>query len=565
MGNPLKSLALALAAILSCLLAAPAMAQADRDIAQDPEPFVYEVETLDNGGAAGTTPLDLDTPMGVVETFIAAGENERWQDAAAAMDFANLGADTDRDATAAQLYDIIDRSISLDWASLPDRPDAVDTQTSSEDPMAGSARRSITLARIEMDGRLVPIRLARVQSPGGEPVWVFSRQTVENVPRLYEIYGPTRFEEALPSPLREQAFWTLAWWEVIALPLVLLLGALAAALTWRAINRFRKAVDEDSKLHSVLEAIHLPATLLAFAGTFAIVRETFFRLSGPVKDILDPLQLILVIAAVIGIALAVIEALFEFATDQRTDELEAPDNNEDRNFYTKMSAIRRIVTAVILVAGVGFVLVASNLSDTLGFSLIASASALGLVLVFGARKVLGNIMSSVQIAFAQTARIGDAVYFDGQWCYVEKIGFTHLRLRSWDERRVIAPVSTFTDEPFENWTKQDASLMVHVELELDNRADVEALRGPFREFVESDEDVIDPDDAVCEVISQDARAMTVRFMARSTDPKCGWDMHCRLREHMLAAASRLDAAAGNEPTPAYLPREREVRMDAGAD
>ncbi|HCJ81181.1 MAG TPA: mechanosensitive ion channel protein MscS, partial [Erythrobacter sp.] len=193
-------------------------------------------------------------------------------------------------------------------------------------------------------------------------------------------------------------------------------------------------------------------------------------------------QLVLIIAAIIGIALSVIEALFDFATSQRTDELEAPDNNADRNFYTKMSAIRRIITVMILLAGIGFLLVASNLSSTLGFSIMASAGILGLVLAFAARKVLGDIMASVQIAFAQTARIGDAIRYDGQWCYVEKIGFTHLRLRTWDERRLIAPVSDFTNDSFENWTKEDASLMMHVELELDNRADVDALRQPFRDF-----------------------------------------------------------------------------------
>ena len=542
----------------------PAAFAQTRDVAQDSEPFVYEVERLDNHSGLAA-PLDLDTPQGLLESFLAAGEAKDWDRAAAALDMANIsanGGEDDARKLSAQLYDLLHRSLPIDWASLPDRPDAVDTQTSSEDPMAGVARRSITLGQLELPGRPVSIRIARVQAPDGEPVWVFSRQTVANIPALYNEYGPTRFEKALPAPLRRQAFWTLAWWEVIALPLILLLASLAAALTYLAIRRWRRKNREDSKEFGVLQAVHLPATLLAFAGTFALVRATFFALSGPVKDLLDPLQLVLIIAAVLGIALSVIEALFDFATDRRTDELEAPDNSEDRNFYTKMSAIRRIVTALLMLAAVGFLLVASNLSSTLGFSIIASAGVLGLVLVFAARKVLGDIMASVQIAFAQSARIGDAVYYDDQWCYVEKIGFTHLRLRTWDERRVIAPVSAFTSESFENWTKKDASLMMHVELELDNRADVDALRGPFREFVENDEDVIDPDDAVCEVIDQNARAMVVRFMARSTDPKCGWAMHCRLREHMLAAASRLDAAAGHEPAPAFLPREREVRMDA---
>ena len=565
MGRCLYKQIAALLALVLATLAGPLAAQS-RDVAQDSEPFVYEVERLDNHSSQAT-PLDLDTPRGLLESFMDAGRDGDWDRAAAALDMANMGPNGgghDARQLAAELYDLLYRSVPIDWAALPDRPDAVDTQTSSEDPMAGVARRSLRLGQLELSGRPASIRIARVQAPDGEPVWVFSRQTVANIPALYAEYGPTKFEQRLPPLLRKQAFWTLAWWEVIALPLILLLAGLAAALTYLAIGRWRRRNREDSKSFGVLQAIHLPATLLAFAGTFALVRATFFKLSGPVKDVLDPLQLVLIIAAVLGIALSVIEALFDFATDRRTDKLEAPENSEDRNFYTKMSAIRRIVTALLMLAAVGFLLVASNLSSTLGFSIIASAGVMGLVLVFAARKVLGDIMASVQIAFAQSARIGDAVYYDDQWCYVEKIGFTHLRLRTWDERRVIAPVSAFTSESFENWTKKDASLMMHVELELDNRADVEALRGPFREFIGSDEDVIDPEDAVCEVVGQNARAMIVRFMARSTDPKCGWRMHCRLREHMLAAASRLDAASGQEPTPAFIPREREVRMDAEA-
>ena len=562
MGKTFGSVLAKFSFLAFAFLAVPLAAQAERDVAQGSEPYVYEVERLQNATSSERTPLDLDTPMGLMESFMDAGEEEDWTRAAAALDLANVdGEARDPEELAAQLYDLLHRSMTIDWAGLPDRPDAVDTETTSKDPMAGVARRSLTIGWLETNNRTLPIRIARVRAPGGEPVWVFSRQTVENVPDLYDIYGPTRFEQSLPAPLRKQAFWTLAWWEVIALPLILLAAALAAALTYIAIRRLRRRWDEDAKIYGVLQAIHLPATLLAFAGTFALVRETFFRLSGPVKDLLDPLQLVLVILAIIGIALSVIEALFDFATTERTDELESSDNGADRNFYTKMSAVRRIVTVLILLAGVGFLLVASNLSNTLGFSIVASAGVLGLVLAFAARKVLGDIMASVQIAFAQTARIGDAIYYDGQWCFVEKIGFTHLRLRTWDERRVIAPVSDFTSDSFENWTKQDASLMMHVELELDNRADVDQLRGPFREFVENDKDVIDPDDAECQVVAQNSRAMVVRFMARSSDPKRGWDMHCRLRERMLSVASKLDAASGHEPAPAFIPREREVRMD----
>ena len=105
-----------------------------------------------------------------------------------------------------------------------------------------------------------------------------------------------------------------------------------------------------------------------------------------------------------------------------------------------------------------------------------------LVLAFAARTLLSDIMASLQIAFAKTARIGDAVEFEGRWCYVEKIGFTHLRLRTWDGRRIMVPVGEFVQSSFENWTKEDASLTMIAHLHLDHRADIDALREDFGEF-----------------------------------------------------------------------------------
>jgi hypothetical protein len=129
----------------------------------------------------------------------------------------------------------------------------------------------------------------------------------------------------------------------------------------------------------------------------------------------------------------------------------------------------------------------------------------------------------------------------------------------------MAPVASFIGESFENWTKTDPSLMTHVELLLDHRADVNAMRGEFERFVEGADDVVDKDDAKVQVIEQNAQGLTLRFLARAKDPKTGWIMQCRLLEELSAAAARLDTARANDIMPAFLPREREVAVQAGSD
>ena len=114
----------------------PLAAQASREVASGSEAYVYEIERLQNATPPGETPLDLDTPLGLLESFMAAGEREEWSKAAAALDLANVeGSSREPEVLAAELYDLLNRSLVVDWGSLPDRPDAVDTKTTSKDPM----------------------------------------------------------------------------------------------------------------------------------------------------------------------------------------------------------------------------------------------------------------------------------------------------------------------------------------------------------------------------------------------------------------------------------------------
>ncbi len=562
--NLVRLFALALAVALSMPLAA----QSVENVPAIAEPDVYEVAAINPGLPAPSTQLDLETPQSLFESFLDAGFDEEWDRAATALDLSELPpAEQARlgPELARQTFEIVHRSLLLDWRSLSDRPDAREVIASSEDPMAGETRRSIVLAHLRAQGRDYSFRIVRLKAPDGEPVWMISRQTMQNIPALYQRYGPTKFERSLPEALRQQAFWTLAWWEVIALPIVLFLALIAAALVYIAIRRFRKSRDEDSLAYTIAQAVHMPAALVALAGTFAILREFVFNFSGTIAQILDPLQITLFVVAILAVAVTVIDAIVTFAAESRTEELEDPANEESRDYFTKLGAGRRILTVLAVLIGAAVVLIQTDIASTLGFTLLASAGVLGLVLVFAARQALGDLMASIQIAFAKTARIGDAVYWQGQWCYVERIGFTHVRLRTWDERRLMAPVASFIGESFENWTKTDPSVMTHVELLLDHRADVDAMRAEFDRFVENADDVVDKDDAKVQVIDHNAQGLKVRFLACAKDPKIGWTMQCRLLEELSAAAARLDNRSENDITPAFLPREREVAVQADKD
>ena len=521
----------------------------------------FEVDVLNAGLPNASAEVNLDTPQSAMETFVFAAQRNDWMTAAHVLDLAEFARDEQAERgqiLAEHLYEVVQGAIWLDWSALPDRPDGLDAFSSSKDPMAGEPRRSIRLAIIQLPDQPVSIRLARMKPADGEPAWVFSAQTVQNIPAMYEKFGPTWFEQELPGFLREQAFWTLAWWEVIAFPVLMLLAFFAAAAVYSLMQRLeRRSLPFAAEIAG---AIKIPLALLAFFATFVIVKNYVFTFSGVVNTILQPIQTTALIIAVVLIVVRIIDAVLDRMAERDMGELSDQETAEERAVYTNISAARRIVIALAIVAGTGIVLAQTNAFETLGFSILASAGFVGLLLLFAARTVLEDVMSSLQIAFAKTARIGDAVLYEGEWCYVEKINFTHLQLKTWDNRRFMAPVNHFISHPMENWSKQDARLLKPVLLQLDHRADIDALREAFQEFVKRDDDIVEKDDCKVQVIDQNASSIAVRFYIMAPDPMIAWEVHCRLREFMLKTVAKLDAEslpeAANRPT--FLPREREV-------
>ena len=171
------------------------------------------------------------------------------------------------------------------------------------------------------------------------------------------------------------------------------------------------------------------------------------------------------------------------------------------------------------------------------------------MLGFAARKVLGNILASLQIMLNRSARIGDQIIYEGRWCTVERIHFTYVQLKVWTGVRIVVPVETFVTEAFESWTHTDPQMTNTILLKLASTADVEAMRERFHELVAEEDDVVDKDAAMVLVTEQDALGHTVRFQFPSPDPTTGWYMECRVHERLIAHAAKLEEETGTPTLP----------------
>jgi len=513
----------------------------------------FETPELNPGLPPPPDALDRGTPMAAIETFIYLTSKGHYSDAAHVMDLSDLpqGAQAEMGAERAfQLSVLMERKVVVPWSKLADRPDGW-LSGSSEDNDTGRVRRSVLIDRLELGDHAVPLRLNRVK-PGkdAEPVWVFSRQSVDNIPALHAKFGPTDIETVLPEWMRMRAFWGMYLWEVLFLPVLLVVALIAGWFAFSFMRRLGEAANRRW-MRFVLRSFRWPAAIVLCAAIIGTATSRVLVVSGLIDAVLSPILLIAYVTAATLAIVFTFDEIFDRISPNNAYELADPMNAHMRSIATTIAAARKGVIVIAVMVASGVILVSINADNTLGLSILASAGALTIILGFAAREVLGNILASIQIALNRSARIGDQLIFEGHFCTVEKIHFTFVQLLNWNGTRLIVPVSYFVSDAFENWSIEDHAMVRPIILTLSQTADVNALRHEFFNLLskEDPEDVKPMDKAKVHVLEQDAFGIRVRFELPTDNAATFWDIECRVREGLLAAAAKMEQEEGKRMLP----------------
>jgi len=106
---------------------------------------------------------------------------------------------------------------------------------------------------------------------------------------------------------------------------------------------------------------------------------------------------------------------------------------------TRLRFVRRLVVAVIILAGIAVAL--SNFAgvNRVATSLLASGAIAAAVIGFAARQTLANVVAGVMLAITQPLRVGDWVTFEEQYGVVEDVRLNYTILRTPADQRVIIP------------------------------------------------------------------------------------------------------------------------------
>ncbi|WP_375338306.1 mechanosensitive ion channel family protein [Chelatococcus sambhunathii] len=231
----------------------------------------------------------------------------------------------------------------------------------------------------------------------------------------------------------------------------------------------------------------------------------------------------------------------------RRFKLDAEDNLLARKHATQISILKRAGVTLAVVVTLASALMTFDGVRQYGVSLLASAGAAGLILGLAMQPVLANLAAGIQLAITQPIRLEDAIVVEGEWGWVEEITSTYVVVRLWDWRRLVLPLRYFIEHPFQNWTRDGASIIGTVMIYCDHSAPVALMREKLEEFVR--ESAL-WDGQVVNLQVSDAKEFTIEvrlLVSAGTSPKA-WDLRCEVRERMIGWL--------NAEHPYALPRHR---------
>jgi small-conductance mechanosensitive channel len=226
-------------------------------------------------------------------------------------------------------------------------------------------------------------------------------------------------------------------------------------------------------------------------------------------------------------ALKVGEALLVQNYDTTTDE-----DLSQRKLVTQVRFTRRLLSIIIVVLSFSIILLSFKGGQKIGLSVLTSAGIVSVLVGFAAQKTLGNLLAGIQIAFTQQIRLYDAVVVENEWGRIEEINLTTVVVRVWDRRRLILPITYFTETPYQNWTRTESSLTGVVLLYLDYRVPVERVREKAKELVEADA-LWDGQVFAVQVTDTQPTCLVLRVLVSAPNASAAFDLRCNIREKLI--------------------------------
>ena len=409
--------------MLLCLLAAPARAQVAPAAPSTPP-------------APSTDALGRDNPRGTVRGFLRAAR--RGED-----DLARQYLDTPLSEAAAatlarQLFVVLDARLPARLPQVSDLPEG-----SRANPLQPDQELVGTIRADEGDVDMVVERVTR----GGERVWLFSRATLQAVPRLHAEITLGWGDGALPRFLTGTRLGGIRLFEWIAallgLPVFYLFTVLLNRLltplvgaVWRRLP-FRSNLLDRQVMPTPVRILVLAIALRWFGASVPLpllVRQFWFNLAS-----------LLTIAGLTWLAL-----LVNGEAEQYFRRRIAPANQAAGASLARLT--RRMVDVIVLLVGLLALLRHYGVDPT---PALAGLGVGGIAVALAAQKTLENVVAGASLIFDQAVQVGDTLKIGDVVGTVDQIGLRSTRIRTLDRTVVSIPNSQIANATLETLSARD--------------------------------------------------------------------------------------------------------------
>ena len=317
----------------------------------------------------------------------------------------------------------------------------------------------------------------------------------------------------------------------IASLIIFAIFVVLGAVLHRLVFRLLKRTTENAGLlwRSLVGRTEQPVRLAVFAAAMAFA-SSVAPLTNYQTDIVRHILVLVLIGLLAWTARIALHIWMTIYL--RKFELNASDNLMARKHVTQSRILQRVANVLIIMVAFSWAMMTFEPVRQYGVSLLASAGAAGIVAGLALQPVLKNIFAGIQLAIPQPIRIDDALLVEGEWGKVEEITSTYVVVKIWDWRRLVLPLSYFIENPFQNWTRETASLIGTVTIFLDFTIPVAKLREKAQEIAKASP-LWDGDVFAVQVVDFHEATMEIRILVSARNSPDAFDLRCEVRENLI--------------------------------
>jgi MscS family membrane protein len=387
-------------------------------------------------------PLGRGTPQGTVVGFMKAVNREDYERAVEYLDTKQPPKRAQQ--LARNLQFILDRGLSASLPKLSKKPegDLGDSVSPNREKIGD----------VKTESGNYDIMLDRVQKGSDPPIWLFSSQTLRQVPEIYEGLGDYWAEPYIPKPLIKTRFLGYPVWRWMAFILGLPFSFLVAWIISRALlPLMRVLIRRFTKRDAERLAPRTKSPIRVLVLAFAFHIYSLFSYSLTDRLFWSTVAATLATIGIAWLCLRLIDVVVG-RMEGRPQEVVSSGRIAMTRLMSKLSKGLIVLVAAVIIfyrAGINFTAVITGLGVG------------GIAIAFAAQKTLENLFGGIMIISDQPVRVGDFCRAGDYQGVVEDIGLRSTRLRTPNRTVVFVPNGQLATMGLENFAMRDKVLFNH--------------------------------------------------------------------------------------------------------